>query len=371
MSKTHPLLANILSLASAETWHGSFDLSTEKIGHWILREAGSSFSQVYFVGCGTSLYAGQVGKYIIEGVAHISAEAIPGFSFAHYADKNLFGPHTLVIGISATGGTQAVADSLTLARQAGAPTLALTADGSSKVTQAAEATVLVRGPLTTAITIRTYVQTLLAIYSLALHLVGQSGTVEYWQRQISQASEIAQLLLENQSSQIKQLARQYTQATNIFFLGTGPNIGTAEEASLKTIEMAKIFSDTQELENFFHGRLREVDSHTPIFFFAPAGLSSERILDFLTVTDYVGAPSIVLTNEITPPIQKLATHLIHLPGILDELATPLLYIVPLYLFAYYLAEYRGYDPGARRYPNIIPQNVRYGDVLKRIGNNDF
>jgi glucosamine 6-phosphate synthetase-like amidotransferase/phosphosugar isomerase protein len=84
------------------------------------------------------------------------------------------------------------------------------------------------------------------------------------------------------------------------------------------------------------------------------------------VTDRVGAPSVVLTDQVTPGIERLATHVVHMPVELDEFATPLLYIVPLHLFAYHMALQRGHDPAARRYPDIVPQKMRYcGDERSR------
>ena len=127
-------------------------------------------------------------------------------------------------------------------------------------------------------------------------------------------------------------------------------------------DIAKMFSEARELEDFMHGRLREVDGSTPMFFVAPQGRASERTLDFLTVTDHVGAPSIVLTDQVTPGIQRLATHVVTMPVHMEEFATPLLYIVPLYLLGYHLAVERGYDAGARRYPDIVPHNMRYRDL---------
>ena len=107
-----------------------------------------------------------------------------------------------------------------------------------------------------------------------------------------------------------------------------------------------------------HGRLREVDETSPLFFIAPHGRASGRVLDFLTVTDMIHAPSIVLTDKITPGIQRLATHVIQIPVSLEEFATPLLYVLPMHLFGYEMALQRGHDPDSRRY-DIVPQNVRY------------
>jgi glucosamine 6-phosphate synthetase-like amidotransferase/phosphosugar isomerase protein len=122
--------------------------------------------------------------------------------------------------------------------------------------------------------------------------------------------------------------------------------------------MAKMVSAAQELENFLHGRLRMVDQINPLFLIAPSGHASQRVLDFLTVSDTIGATSIVLTDKVSPGIEQMATHIIQMPGGVDEYATPLLYILPLYLFGYELALLRGYDPTARRY-DLVPQNVRY------------
>jgi glucosamine 6-phosphate synthetase-like amidotransferase/phosphosugar isomerase protein len=72
----------------------------------------------------------------------------------------------------------------------------------------------------------------------------------------------------------------------------------------------------------------------------------------------IQAPSIVLTDNVTPGIQRLATQVITIPASLDEFATPLLYILPMHVFGYEIALQRGYDPTARRY-NIVPQKVRY------------
>jgi len=203
---------------------------------------------------------------------------------------------------------------------------------------------------------------------LALHLAGDGSARDYWSTQIELASKGAQKFLSEQWNQIKQLAEKYANAPNVFVLGTGPNLGTAEEASLKIIEMAKMYSECQELEDFFHGRLREVDMDSPLFFIAPKGRASRRVLDFLTVTDTIHAPSVVITDDITSGIQRLATHVIQMPVSLDEFATPLLYVLPMHILGYEIALQRGYDPTSPRY-DINAQNVRYeGEPRsKRVG----
>lgn len=367
MHAEHPIMKNILMLADRATWQNSVDTADREISAWLDGPGQREFTRVYLTGCGTSFYAGQVGKYAIEQIAHLPAEAVQGFAFATYAEPAVLDAQTLVIGISATGNTAAVCDALTRARQCGAPTLGVTADPESKIGQAADAVIPTGGTITVSVKTRTYVESLIVIYLLALHLGEAGGQVSpdqaaHWRKQIDLAADGTRRFLDHQQGEIEALARTYAQAPNVFVLGSGPNAGTVEEASLKVIEMAKMFSEARELEDFMHGRLREVDGSTPMFFVAPQGRASERTLDFLTVTDHVGAPSIVLTDQVTPGIQRLATHVVTMPVHMEEFATPLLYIVPLYLLGYHLAVERGYDAGARRYPDIVPQNMRYRDL---------
>ena len=387
MAQAHPMLENILSLAKLETWQSSIGLAEFTANLWLKKVAEVDYERVYLVGCGTSLYNGQVAKYAFEQIAGLAAEAIPAFTFSKYAQKSLLNPRTLVVGISTTGGTEAVCEALGTARRAGARTLAITAEADSAVTRVAEAAILTNGQHDMmSVKTSSYVQALIALYVLAARLrarrasaepnrpnTAQIGSqVKDWIFEISKAGELAARFLDRQREEICLLAEQFATAEMVFVLGSGPNLGTAEEAALKVIEMAKMHAEAQELENFFHGRLREVGAGysgagysgqvPPLFFIAPKGAASARLLDFLTVTDYIQAPSVVITDDPTEGIRKLATHIIQIPGEIDELVTPLLYIIPMYLFGYEMALKRGYDPNARRY-HIVPQKVRYGQPI--------
>ena len=356
MNSTHPMLTHILSLAEPATWQISIDLAEEALSNW---KKPKNLQRVYFVGHGSSLFNGLVGESILEHLAGIPSKAVAAFGFSQYAELSLLGPETLVVGISTTGKTESVSSALQRAREAGASTLAITAHQNASIAQHADVVILTGGE-DDQISVKTksYVQALVSIYMLTLQLSGHLQQKRNWLAQIQLAAQGAQQFLSEGQDQIRQLAKTYAGAPKVFVLGTGPNLGTAEEASLKVIEMAKMYSECQELEDFLHGRLREVDRNSPLFFIAPSGLASRKVLDFLTVTDQIQAPSIVLTDQVTAGIERLANHVIHMPVSLDEYATPLLYILPMHLFGYEMALARGYDPTARRY-NIVPQNIKY------------
>ena len=357
MNAVHPMLTNIRALANLETWQKSIDLANAILSNW--SNSPHKFERIYLVGHGSSFYNSQVGEYILEHIAGIPSKAIPAFAFSNYIESKMLGPHALVVGISTTGETQSVCEALERARQTGSATLAITAHQNSAIAQYADAVILTGGE-DDQISVKTksYVQALVPLYILAIHLADVEETGKYWLNQIMLAAQGAGHIVQNGWVQIKQLAENFGKTPKVFVLGTGPNFGTAEEASLKIIEMAKMYSECQELEDFFHGRLREVDQNSPMFFIAPQGHASPRVLDFLTVLDTIQAPSIVITDQATAGIQRLATHIIQVPVSLDEFATPLLYVLPMHIFGYEMALQRGYDPTARRY-NIVPQKVKY------------
>lgn len=358
------LFENILSLGEHAIWQKCIDNVDNGLHSWLSTANDVKFRQVYIVGCGTSYYAAQVGKYIIEHLTHLPVEAHQAFAFSVYTEPALLNEKTLVIGISTTGNTKSVCDALEFARHSGAATLAFTATSGSKITEISQTTILTGGSVTVAVKTETYLQSLICLYLFGIHLADYlglltSGEVGYWRNQINKAEEITRRFFAKQQPEIVKLVDLYGSTDMVFIVGTGPNFGTAEEASLKVVEIAKMYSVSKEMEEFFHGYDRELNENSPMIFIAPKGRALDRMLDFLTFNRKVGVPSIVLTNEDNPDVKRMADHVIHLEGQLNELVTPLAYIAPLYLFGYKMAVKRGVDPSARRFPGIMALEIRY------------
>jgi len=353
MDDTEALYTNILSLGDWATWKDSIDQVEDSIQSWMSSTDVSLFRHIVLVGCGSSYYAGQVSKYILEHLVQRSVSIEQAFSFSHYSNPGLLGEDVLVIGVSSTGNTEATCTALQYARGTGATTLAVTAIPGSKITQVAQATILIGGGDHTMVKTRSYVGSLVALFSLALALAGERltpGERGYWQDQIRLAHQVTRRFLDTGQPAILDLVEVCQSAAQIFILGAGPNAGTAEEAALKIIEMAKMVSDGCDMEDFFHGRDRELEPGSLIFFLAPQNQVVDRMLDFLTFTRTVQVPAVVLTGKLIPELDRLADHNIILqPGLVD-IATPLAYITPLYLFSYHLALKRGFAPNARRFP---------------------
>jgi len=358
------LFANILSMGDHATWQKSIDRVSDELHAWTLKKSGTRWKRVYLVGCGTSLYAGHVSKYIFERLTGLPVEVSQSFAFTNYNNPLLLNPEALVIAISTTGSTESTCRAIELARRQGARTLAFTAVPGSPITQVAETTLHSGGLVSVPVQTETYLQTLIGLYLIAVEIglrLGRSAKDEsaYWRDQFRRAEAITEKFLSSQQREIEDLVQEFSRADMVFTVGTGPNFGTAEEASLKVAEMSKMYSLGMEMEEFFHGRDRELNRTSPMFFISPHGKARERMLDFLTFNRQVRAPSVVLTCEADADLRKAAERILLLEGDLDPLATPLVSAVPLYLFAYHMGVKRGFDPSARRFPGLLALQVRY------------
>jgi glucosamine 6-phosphate synthetase-like amidotransferase/phosphosugar isomerase protein len=316
----------------------------------------SKINHVYLVGCGTSLANAQIGASFVEGIAYVPAEAEHAFSFSTYLDPQLLDEHTVVLGISGAGVTNSIVNSLKVAHKAGALAIAVTGSMDNKCSLAADE-VIMTDSLNEGPTVRTISNIFLqlGLFAFAMALGEAKGKVDaqrkdYWNAQLDQLIAKVPQVLELHD-QIKQLAKKYhdLKGEMVFMLGAGPNFGTAWGGSLMAVEMGWIDAAGYEMEEFVHGRFRECDERKPIIFIAPQGKADKKLLSILNMCKKANTPSVVITDNTSEDIFERATDILRMPGGVDELITPFLYIFPLWLFDYNTGILRGVDPTSRRY----------------------
>jgi len=350
------MMNRILSMKDKGLWEYSLALSRASMRALAEKHDLSKINHVYLVGCGTSLAAAEIGASFVEGIAHVPAEAEHAFSFSSYLDPELLNEHTAVLGISGAGVTNSVENSLKLARKAGALAVAVTGSTDNKCALSSDA-VIMTDSLNEGSTVRTisYIFLQLGLYAFAMALGEAKGKVDaqrkaYWDGQLDLLITKVPQVLELHD-QIKQLAQKYhdLKGEMVFMLGAGPNFGTAWEGSLKAVEMGWIDSAGYEMEEFIHGRFRECDERKPLFLISPQGKADHKLLTILDICKKANIPSVVITDNPSVDISERATDLIRMPGGVNELLTPFLYIFPLWLFDYATGILRGVDPASQRY----------------------
>ena len=140
-----------------------------------------------------------------------------------------------------------------------------------------------------------------------------------------------------------------------------------EEGALKTAEFAWITGAGEETEDFAHGRFREADQANPLIIIAPRGASDGKVLDVLAGSKVSETPSVVITDFVSAPLQKLATYLIQMPSGLDEYVTPLLYVVPIWLLGYRIGVIHGVPVGTARY-GLYATDINFSAHFDKDGN---
>lgn len=337
----------------------------EQLTAMLERVDASSLTQVRILGCGSSFFGAITVEQAFETLAGLPAKAVEGYAFEAYQNTDLLDKSSLVLGFTTGGGTEAMVNSFERCQPTGAVTVAVTAIADSAIAQAAKETLLTGATDETDI-VRTKANTMFTIsmYLTAIYIGRARGylSADRAQQYIAEIGTCIDGIVDvltNVEPQLKELAQQYAGCTACLMLGSGPNYGTALTGALMATEMAKIHSWGDELENFLHGRFREVNQSEPLIILAPDGAASGRTLDFLTVTDHVKGPTIVLTDAPTEGMRKLATHVVQLKGGISEILSPILYLTPLHLYGYHLAVANGQDPNMRRYPDIVPTTTRY------------
>jgi glucosamine 6-phosphate synthetase-like amidotransferase/phosphosugar isomerase protein len=343
--KNIKLLDHIMQMKEPSRWQKSLSMTNLSIEEFKGADRLREVEIVYVVGHGTSLATAKVAESWFAHISGVVSQAMPAHQFSRYSEDFLRRPErTLVAGISCGGNTPSVVRCLELASASGARTVCLSGDGDIACASAAENRIITdchsEGDEITAYTI-SHVFLLMGAYRLALLLGSKNGymsnnAADYWNAQLAQAiscSSYLPELYEKTSEACRAMKKR--KVKNFAVLGAGPNIGTMEEGALKISELSWLFGAPSELEDFSHGRFRELGPEGLLFIISPKGKPLEKTMDVLAGCSIAKVPSIVLTDEPSSAMRRLASYVIEMPRIQDEYLTPFLYVFPFWFYGYY------------------------------------
>ncbi len=295
-------------------------------------------------GCGTSFHAALASSYMFHSLFEkTEAEAVQSFELNHY--YKTLNPRTLVIAFSHTGNTKTTVDAVSRAREIGAATIGLTGvKDSAIVSKVNKALVVGDGRELSRAHTKSYTSSLFASFYLSAYYLRSQASHRVAESMLDQLNDIPQSVLStinHEEKNIAKLARDYSKIGRYFFLGSGPNQATALEAALKMKETNYSASEGMQLEQFLHGPWVSLKPGILAFLVAPMGPSHQRNVDMLNICKDLEIPTVAVTND--KHVVENATHSIFIPEVSEELS-PLVYIVPLQLFAYYTAVEKGLNP---------------------------
>lgn len=293
--------------------------------------------QIVFAARGTSDNAAAFGKYLFEYKNGIPV-SLAAMSIVTLYQARVKLHKALVIGISQSGQAADVCEYLEWSKKQGALTVSITNEAGSRITKVSDFTILCHaGKERSVAATKTYTSSLAALYLISSSLSGDGSLKDTL---LSGAESIRQVL--TLESSIKDRAQRYRYMDECFVLARGLNHATAYEAALKMSETCRLGANPYSAADFLHGPIAAVGAGTPCFLYAPDGKAYATVLDVAEKLRSKGAELIVAAHN--REILKLATTAFSVEVEVEEIVSPLVYIVIGQLFAYHLAITKGYDP---------------------------
>ena len=304
-----------------------------------------SIRTVHLVACGTAMHAGMVGKVAIETLARVPAE-VDIASELRYRDP-ILNKDDLVIIISQSGETSDTLAALKLAKSRGVPVLAIVNVVGSSIARAADYILYTyAGPEIAVASTKAYVVQMCVLYLFALRLAYARGKLEEAETkrltaELLRAGEVIKPRLDD-CEQIKYLASRFVNTQSCFFIGRGFDYALSLEGSLKLKEISYVHSDAYAAGELKHGTISLITDGVPVIALATQKQVYEKTISNAKETKSRGARVILFTTKDAVVPEGVADYIVRLDEY-EDLLMPLQLIVPLQLFAYYMAVLRGCD----------------------------
>ena len=331
----------ITATVSPRVEDGLPDLRIPELTDERLRSIGT----VHLVACGTAMHAGMVGKVAIETLARVPAEVDIASEF-RYRDP-ILNKNDLVIIISQSGETSDTLAALKLAKSRGVPVLAIVNVVGSSIARAADYILYTyAGPEIAVASTKAYVVQMCVLYLFALRLAYARGKLEEAETkrltaELLRAGEVIKPRLDD-CEQIKYLASRFVNTQSCFFIGRGFDYALSLEGSLKLKEISYVHSDAYAAGELKHGTISLITDGVPVIALATQKQVYEKTISNAKETKSRGARVILFTTKDAVVPEGVADYIVRLDEY-EDLLMPLQLIVPLQLFAYYMAVLRGCD----------------------------
>jgi glucosamine--fructose-6-phosphate aminotransferase (isomerizing) len=310
-----------------------------------LRGRLEKIERVIMVACGTAWHACLVGKFVIERFARIPVEVDYGSEFRYRGP--LIDERTLLVVVSQSGETADTLAALDAAHAGGAPVVAICNVVDSSIARKADAVVYTHaGPEISVASTKAFTTQLTAIYLLGLWLGRRTRRIDaHLESECIQALVGVPALIEQvlkQEDAFARMARNFTSATDMLYLGRGINYPIALEGALKLKEISYIHAEGYPAGEMKHGPIALIDEKMPVVVLIPRDEVYDKTLSNLKEVESRGGRIIAVTDRPDAELTRIAEIVIEVPTTSTSLM-PLILTLPLQLLAYYVAVERGTD----------------------------
>ena len=302
-------------------------------------------NKLFIVACGTSYYAGLVGKYLIETLARLPVEVEYASEFRYY--DPIIDERTAVLSITQSGETADTLAAAEQAREQGATLWTIVnAIGSQSMRLADGSIPMHAGPEIGVASTKAFTTSIVDLYLLACALGAMRGVLSP-ARQQQLAEDVTHLpalvgqVLEH-DAEYQALAERFHKAQNFLFLGRGINYPIAMEGALKLKEISYIHAEGYPAGEMKHGPIALIDESMPVLAIVTKDALYDKMISQVQQAKARGGVVIALATEGDELIRQEADYVIYVPAT-PPLLAPIVNVVPLQLLSYHIAVRRGAD----------------------------
>ncbi len=334
--------------AIADTLRGRF---SEEEGDALVGEVGldaaivAGIRRVMILGCGTSWHAGLIGKQLIERLARIPVEVDLSSEFRYR--QPVVDSSVLVLAISQSGETIDTLAAMREAKRLGARTLAIcNVLGSAIAREADDVLYTHAGPEIGVASTKAFTTQLAALSLLAVRLGRLSGKQDIeagraWLKALRGLPSKVEQAVESEAA-VVEVAHAIAGASDVLFLGRGPQAPVALEGALKLKEISYIHAEGYPAGEMKHGPIALIEQGFPVVVLATQDETYEKTIGAIEEVRARGAVVVAIVTHGDEQIGSIADHVIEVPDC-DPLLMPIVSCIPLQLLAYHVADLRGTD----------------------------
>jgi len=323
-----------------------YDPINNKIFFDDLGKTTKKISDVYIIACGTSYFAGMVGKYLLSEVSGINLhlEIASEFRYREIILKR----NSLGIFISQSGETADTLAALEYFKKQNGKTISLTNVENSSIARKADYNLnILAGPeigvaSTKAFTAQIMVLTLLGIFITAKlrHLRKKYNAADVFAEMPSHLLKVFE-----QEEKIKKIAKLLAKYTSILYVGRDVLYPIALEGALKLKELSYIHAEAYALGELKHGPIALIDENMPVIALvssADSTIFEKTVSNIREIASRQGKIIIIGDKKAIEPLKDIAFDQIEIPES-NKAASPILFTVPIQLLAYHIAVIKGTD----------------------------
>ncbi|MGA2385026.1 MAG: glutamine--fructose-6-phosphate transaminase (isomerizing) [Candidatus Bathyarchaeia archaeon] len=310
-------------------------------------------NEVFLVACGTSYHACLAASYMFSKLAFLPTHPVYASEFIEQHGKSVSIDST-ILAVSQSGETADTLAAVTCAQQRAATILGLTNVIGSTLTRISRVYIGTQaGPEIGVAATKTFTSQLSVLAQLALRLSKKRGKIsqdemDCLEKQLSDLPNTVDTIVKTQEEKVKQIAQKYKDSKVFFFLGRGISTATAYEGRLKLMEIAYIPSIAFPAGESKHGPISLVENGFPVVFVCPKDDCHKTLIGNIMEMKARGAHIIAVIEEGDEEIKALADDYIEVPKGIPGVLSPIPFVVPLQLLAYYVALEKGFNPDMPR-----------------------